>query len=226
MAQRLLSVLDGPVPPAPPPPSLSEEAIAAAAATSAEVGVRWLDVARPRGGGRFSIPSEGITYKRGETLACISEPVLRRFHQKLLRFWRQCEFEKHVYAFRSDAEARVSEAKYAKMGFPGACCSADGVAIPYPRCPAGETGLHKGKEGFCTRRLIVVTLPSFFFPIFPSLFSLPCRYLLFFPFYFPCFFLGPPQAHRLAAGAPREGKGVRGLPGITRYSLMCESAYL
>ena len=35
--------------------------------------------------------------------------------------------------------------------------------------------------------------------------------------------IGPPQAHRPAAGAPREGKGVRGLPGITRFSITTHS---
>ena len=47
------------------------------------------------------------------------------------------------------------EAKYAKMGFPGACVSYDGVPIPYPKCPAGATGQHKGKEGYPTRRFMV-----------------------------------------------------------------------
>jgi hypothetical protein len=99
--------------------------------------------------------TEGISFKRGETLSCISAPVLRKFHHHLLKYWRRMEFKKHVYLPRTAAEVREVEAKYAKMGFPGACVSYDGVPIPYPKCPAGATGQHKGKEGYPTRRFLV-----------------------------------------------------------------------
>ena len=99
--------------------------------------------------------TEGISYHRGETLACICEQQLRSFHHQLLSFWRLNLYAKHVYPPRSLAEAKVSEAKYSKMGFPGAVSSYDGVPIRYPRCPAGATGQHTGKEGYPTRRFMV-----------------------------------------------------------------------
>jgi hypothetical protein len=85
----------------------------------------------------------------------VSADVLRRFHRHLLKFWRTTEFQKHVYLPRTAAEVQEVEAKYAKMGFPGACVSYDGVPVPYPNCPAGATGQHKGKEGYPTRRFMV-----------------------------------------------------------------------
>jgi len=104
--------------------------------------------------------SEGISFKRGQTLACISNNALRRFHRHLVSFWYRTEYAKHVYLPTTAQEVRVIEAKYSKMGMGGACVSYDGVPVPYPHCPAGATGQHLGKEGYPTRRFMVGVEPD------------------------------------------------------------------
>ena len=40
---------------------------------------------------------------------------------------------------------------YARIGFPGAICSFDGVHVAWDRCPASQDAVHRGKEGYPSR---------------------------------------------------------------------------
>ena len=94
---------------------------------------------------------EGVSFEHAAWVCCVSEPVVRRFFHAWNAWLIKHEYHKHVYAPSSIDDIKNTEAKFAKMGFPGAITTIDATHVEWTMCPAMHSWRCTGKDGYPTR---------------------------------------------------------------------------
>ena len=92
---------------------------------------------------------KGVDTEDLEDLAQISDATLKVFIPPFLKWLAHTEYHKHVYLPCGQA-LNNALGVYARLGMPGACCSADGVHVAWNKCRSTQRHLFTGKEGFPT----------------------------------------------------------------------------
>lgn len=100
--------------------------------------------------GVLRILGRGYCFDGISELSFISEETMRVFFHEFCELFAQEIYPQYVRPPETETEIRDTESVYARLGLPEAIGSTDCVHILWDKCPASETSLHKGKEGFCT----------------------------------------------------------------------------
>lgn len=94
---------------------------------------------------------EGVSFEHAAWVCCVSEPVVRRFFHAWNAWLVKHEYPKHVYPPSTEHDIQRTEAKFAKMGYPGAITTIDATHVEWLQCPAMHAWRCTGKDGYPTR---------------------------------------------------------------------------
>lgn len=97
----------------------------------------------------FRVLGKGVDFESVEEVANISAECLRVFFHAFSA-WFVRSYWPEVVKWPEGHELQLVLRCYAKLGYPGAVGSTDGVHFPWDRAPAGSHWLYKGKESMPT----------------------------------------------------------------------------
>ena len=97
----------------------------------------------------FRVLAKGVDFEAVEEVANISAECLRVFFHAFSA-WFVRSYWPEVVKLPEGHELQLVLRCYAKLGYPGAVGSTDGVHFPWDRAPAGSHWLYKGKESMPT----------------------------------------------------------------------------
>ena len=95
--------------------------------------------------GAIFVITKNVTFGVASAMAGLGEPTLKAFFTAWQAWCRASQVPKHVYMPQGDHLAFIMYC-YARMGFPGACCSTDGVHVLWAKCPAAWKWVHTGEK--------------------------------------------------------------------------------
>ena len=90
--------------------------------------------------------------------ACMDAETLRVFFLKFTAWMASDEVYPHWVCFPDSEAMRKHRDVYARLGYPGGCCSADGVHWAWNRCPFAQKPAFTGKEDYPTVAFNVTVL--------------------------------------------------------------------
>ena len=109
--------------------------------------------------GAYFVLTKNVTFHVAASMAGMGDDTLARFFHTYMTWARCNEVPKHVYLPQGD-HLRFVMYCYEQMGFPGACCSTDGVHVGWAKCPHDQFWLHKGEKKYPTRLYNISVGPS------------------------------------------------------------------
>ncbi|KAL1511078.1 hypothetical protein AB1Y20_005901 [Prymnesium parvum] len=95
--------------------------------------------------GAMSMLTNDLTAKIAGQLSGVGKSTMQAFFPKWMLWLRETQSLKHIY-LPEGAHLRKTMMCYAKLGFPGAMCSTDGVHVLWAKCPSAWKWIHIGEK--------------------------------------------------------------------------------
>ena len=93
------------------------------------------------------IITKAASYTTAAAAAGLGTSTVQHFFPKWVAWLRKEMVPLHVF-MPSPTAIQHMMGVYAGMGFPGACCSTDGVHVLWLKCPISQKQVNKGEKGF------------------------------------------------------------------------------